>query len=330
MSSHIIAYFIDFHLMISNIVLINLSFLYNKQNGILMLVFLMSLRHPDNANNFTQVEKLLSITLNSICGQTSKDFNVIVVCNELPNIEFEDERIFYHVVDFPAPSKNKGSAVEIEPRFKDKGTKYMAGLLYAQRFKPDYVYIVDSDDWVNVNLISQLNKRPAYPVWAVNKGFIVNYQSKEYKRVSGLSRYCGSTFIYDFSYLMNQADLKNGISESSSQDELINGTSEFFVLKLMCNHTINYRHFKDLGATPKDLPLRAACWIQGTGENVSGTTGGDSGLPIDRKFIDTFSLPEIMMSNNKTSIRLQLRDILSSFKSAYSWFMTKITGVTHF
>lgn len=295
-----------------------------------MLVFLISLRHPDNANDFTQVEKLLSITLNSICGQTSKDFRVVVVCNALPNIEFKDDRIFYHVVDFPVPSKLKASELEAEPKFKDKGTKYMAGLLYSRRFNPEYVYIVDSDDWVNINLVSFLQKEPTYPIWCVSKGFMVNYPVKEYKRVSGLSRYCGSTFIYDFDYLMEHANITNDITESSSQEQLIKGTSEFFILELMCNHTINYRHFKDLGVTPKDLPLRTACWIQGTGENVSGTAGGKSGLPIDIKFINKFSLPEVMISSKKANLRLELRDILTSCRSSYSWFMTKITGVNHF
>jgi hypothetical protein len=295
-----------------------------------MLVFLISLRHPDNANDFTQVEKLLSITLNSICGQTNNDFRIVVVCNKLPNIEFKDDRIFYHVVDFPVPSKLKASELEAEPKFKDKGTKYMAGLLYSRRFEPKYVYIVDSDDWVNVNLISFLEKKPTYPIWCVSKGFIVNYPSKEYKSISGLSRYCGSTFIYDFKYLMDHANISSTISESSSQEQLIEGTSEFFVLKLMCNHTINYKYFKDLGITPKDIPLRTACWIQGTGENVSGTAGGESGLPIDKRFVNTFNLPETMTSNNKSTILLRIRDIFTGFRSSYSWFMTKITGITHF
>ncbi|MBW8191623.1 glycosyltransferase family 2 protein [Neiella marina] len=295
-----------------------------------MFVFLTSIRHPDNANDFAKVERLLTVTLTSICGQTNPDFQVVVVCNSLPKVAIEDPRIHFHVVDFPVPSKQKASALEAAPKFKDKGTKYMSGLLYAKRFNPDYVYIIDSDDWVNKELVHCLASQPKYPVWYVDKGYVVDHGKKDYRKISGLSRYCGSTFVYDYTYLMDHADIKGEINEHSSQEGLIEGTSEYFILKLICNHTINYRHFKAEGVEPKAIPLRTACWIQGTGENVSGTAGFSHGLPIDQHFIETFSLPEDYMSARKPSLANQIRDILTGWFSSYKWYQSKRTGTNRF
>lgn len=295
-----------------------------------MLVFLTSIRHPDNANDFAKVERLLTVTLTSICGQTNTDFQVVVVCNRLPTVAIDDPRIHFHVVDFPAPSQQKASALEAAPKFKDKGTKYMSGLLYAKRFNPDYVYIIDSDDWVNRELVQCLEGLPRYPVWYVDKGYVVDHGKKDFRKISGLSRYCGSTFVYDYKYLMEHAEIKGEIDEHSSQEALIEGTSEYFILKLMCNHTINYRHFKAQGVEPKAIPLRTACWIQGTGENVSGTSGFTHGLPIDRKFVDTFSLPESYLSERKASWFNRLRDHLTGLISSYKWYQSRRTGVNRF
>ena len=295
-----------------------------------MFVFLTSLRHPANANDFSKVEKLLSITLQSICGQTDEEFKVVVVCNELPSVEFKDPRVHYHVVDFPAPSQDKSANLTASPKFKDKGTKYMSGILYARQFNPEYLYIVDSDDWVHRDVVKVINSAQKYPVWYVNNGYIVNYPTKEYKRISGLSRYCGSTFVYDFNYLLDCAQIKGEINEMSSQDELIKQTSEFFILKLLSNHTINYRYFKSKGVTPRAIPLRAACWIQGTGENVSGTQGGAHGIPIDKAFKTTYSLPAAIQSDKKPNVLLYLRDMLTSMKSSYLWLLSRVTGENRF
>jgi hypothetical protein len=295
-----------------------------------MFVFLTAIRHPANANDMAQVERLLSITLQSICGQTDGNFKVVVVCNVKPNLVFEDNRVHYHLVDFPAPSLQKSSSLEPAPKFKDKGTKYMSGMLYARKFNPDYLYIIDSDDWVNKNLVKTLSSNPKYPVWYVDKGCMVNFSKKEFKRIRGLSRYCGSTFLYDFKYLIEYADVKNDIDEFSNQDALIEGTSEFFILRLMCNHTINYRHFKSIGVTPKAVPLSTACWVQGTGENVSGSMGGSRGLPLDEKFINTYSLPDSLLSNEQATLMLSLRGRVTECISYFKWMLSKWTGVNRF
>ena len=290
-----------------------------------MFIFLTAIKHPETANDFSNVERLLEDTLHSVIGQTNEDFRVVVVCNQIPKVAIKDDRIHFHVVNFPPVSKENGK-LHVEQKFTDKGSKYLSGLLFAKQFSPDYVYILDSDDWVNINLISTLTNKPEYPVWYVNKGYFVNLDKREYKKRGGLVRYCGSTFVYNYDLLMGEAAIQTPVDEKSSQQQLIDATSHFFVVKLLANHTINYMHFKDKGVTPKAIPLHTACWIQGTGENVSNTPGGDAGLPINDKFIQTFHLPARFKNPANASLTLHVRDLLSGLKSAYTWYKSRTTG----
>ncbi len=68
-----------------------------------MIVFLTTVRHPVNSNNFEKVELLLNLTARSVLNQTDPDFRFVIVCNEIPDISVEDPRIVYHVVDSPPP-----------------------------------------------------------------------------------------------------------------------------------------------------------------------------------------------------------------------------------
>jgi hypothetical protein len=290
-----------------------------------MFIFLTAIKHPKTANSYATVEKLLDNTLHSIVGQTEQEFRVVVVCNQLPEVTVKDSRIHFHVVDFPPVSKENGK-LNVEQKFTDKGSKYFSGLLYAKQFSPTYVYILDSDDWVNHKLIETVTHQPKYPVWYVNKGYIVNMENKEFKTRSGLVRYCGSTFVYDYDFLLEEANITADIDENSTQQQLIAGTSHFFVVELLSNHVINFNYFRDKGFKPKPIPLHSACWVQGTGENISNTKGGDAGLPIDVGFAKTFHLPSEFLNANKSTIPLRIRDFLSSLKSMYTWKKSQKLG----
>ena len=76
----------------------------------------------------------------------------------------------------------------------------------------------------------------------------------------------------------------------------------------------------------KPIALRCACWIQGTGENVSQTAGGDAGLPIDATFCEQFSIPTSFISAQQQTFALKVRDWLAALQSELQWQYTKITG----
>src|SRR5262249_21293564 len=119
-----------------------------------MLVFVTSIRNPLNCNNFERIEKLLEATLHSACSQTDGEFRVVVVCNAIPKIGYHDPRISFHLVDFPPPSLKRQAETGMSAVVRDKGTKILAGMLYARRFQPDYFGILDADDLLSKNLVA--------------------------------------------------------------------------------------------------------------------------------------------------------------------------------
>ncbi len=66
-----------------------------------MIVFITSLRHPANAHSYPRVLHLLEDTLRSVCNQTTDNFRVIVVCNEIPTLSFSHPNISFVAVPFP-------------------------------------------------------------------------------------------------------------------------------------------------------------------------------------------------------------------------------------
>jgi len=287
-----------------------------------MIIFLTSLGHPQCCKDYNKVTALLEITLRSVFSQTDPDFKFIVVCNQVPDVKFSDQRLIYHIVDFPPRDSTGLTAI-----FRDKGTKLTSGFLFSRQFSPDYIFIIDADDWVNVNVVNHLHRNPSYPVWHVDGGYFVNYRTKQIKRKYGMNRYCGSTFIYTPDFLMKVANIKSDIDSSAGQDQLISATSETFIYHIIGDHQINYRYFTRMGVQPKSIPLRALGYIIETGENVSGFIGGEQGLPIDKRFCDEFGISESFISKKRASVIDRVRESLGCFRSFIGWLLYRKAGL---
>ena len=80
---------------------------------------------------------------------------------------------------------------------RDKGVRLTAGLLFAQKFNPDYVYFLDCDDWLSTRISSFIEKdSDAVDIYVGAKGYFLNISDKRIKRKDGLVRFCGSTIAY--------------------------------------------------------------------------------------------------------------------------------------
>ena len=113
-----------------------------------MLAFITSVRHPLNSNSYPRVIQLLDRTLSSVCRQTDRDFQVVVVCNEIPDLSSRDN-VHFTKVDFPPPNRNASAETGLDAIRLDRGTKYFVGLLYAARFEPSHVMFFDADDYLS-------------------------------------------------------------------------------------------------------------------------------------------------------------------------------------
>lgn len=294
--------------------------------GFYMVVFLTSIRHPFNSNNFERVEKLFEVTLHSVLSQTDRNFKFIIVCNTIPNVSLKDSRIIYHVVNFPAPSSEQKSTISPEACKYDKGTKLLSGILFSQKYNPDYIFIIDADDWISSRVVEYLHSKPIYPVWYVDSGYFAHFKTKKIKRKYGMTRYCGSTFVYRSDFLMKLANFKLNINELTAQKELIDATSDIFIREILGDHSINYRYFSEMGVLPKRITIPAISWVIDTGENLTGTSGDQYGIPIDQKFCNRFGLPETFVSDEKISFPLRIRETLGCVRSRIGWIRSIISN----
>jgi hypothetical protein len=281
-----------------------------------MLVFLTSLRHPLNSRDFGNVEKILERSLRSICSQLDPLFRVVVVSNVVPQIDFHDPRVVYHVVDFPPPSLTKGPVANREARFRDKGAKLLAGALFASQFGPSYFAIVDSDDIVSRRLAGFINTQTATAGWIVDGGYAVNCRTWTVQRKSGLSRYCGSTLIPSAPGLLSMAASTDGINCSSPYNALLSTAGWYFIERVIGSHLHLAQHFRARGETLERLPFRAVGWMQATGENSLMTDGVTSGVPISVDFCREFGLDEsIAKSPTSPSLACLARESGNAFLS---------------
>lgn len=291
-----------------------------------MVIFITSIRHPDTAVNLSKLEELHDIMLSSVCSQSDPDFKVIVVCNQIPKVKICDARIIFHLVDFAPPSPIEGTGKTVNMYFRDKGARLMCGLLLSRRFNPDYIFVIDCDDWFNSNIVKFLHSTPRYSVWYSDGGYFANFRSKTVKRKHGMIRYCGSTFAYEASFLMELAQLKAEVDENSSKDELLSASSELFIDEILGDHALGYMHFSSMGTPPQAFPFRTTSWVVGTGENLSQTDGGEFGVPIDRKYCCEFGLPLTFIPALKPSMSTVIREWIGCIRSKIGWIITRRSG----
>jgi hypothetical protein len=259
-----------------------------------MIVFLTSIRNPLNTNDYSRVERLFDISVQSVCSQTSADFRVVVVCNQRPQVSCQDPRIHYHVVDFPPPSLDRKSATGMHAVCRDKGTKLISGCLYARRFDPDYIMLFDADDLVSARVAQFLNAHRGGDGWYVNAGFNLSMTTMRIRRKAGLIRYCGSSVVFNPRVLYALTSAEQGLSENSTQEQILALLPANIVNWVFGDHKHVRRFFADRGHPLQPLPFAASVWVLQTGENHSDTDGADGqqpcGLPVSLRFRREFGL----------------------------------------
>lgn len=245
--------------------------------GKVVIAFITSIRHPLNSANYTKVLRLLEASLKSVCNQTNPDFRVIVVCNEQPEPRFKDERVEYVRVDFPPPSTHQGPRTTKEAVRKDKGAKYVVGLLAAKKYNPEYVMFFDADDFVHRDIAQYCNSRPGENGWYVDKGYVYCSGSMIYGRLYNFYKWCGTCNIVRYRLM----PLPASVTIHSSLDEIVNSVDEYFLYKILGAHPFTVGYFSEAGTPLSPLPFCAAIYVRETGENHSGIFYGGliSGLP---------------------------------------------------
>lgn len=162
------------------------------------LVFIVPVKSAKVSGNWDGFTKLFERSVKSICNQTSSRFEVIVSCHEIPNINYKNEKIHYHQVDFDIP-RLEGMDQETQTGLKeaDKAKKVKAGLIKAREYNPSYVMVVDSDDCISNKIVEFVSKDKTDCLgWYFKKGFFYQ-EGKPYAFLnkSNFNQFCGSCII---------------------------------------------------------------------------------------------------------------------------------------
>jgi hypothetical protein len=253
-----------------------------------MIAFVGAVRHPLNCNSYDRVLVLLEATLLSICSQTNNEFKVIIACNEI--IQFDSPLIRQHVefvvVNFPPPSHERSAKTGREAIRKDRSTKYVVGILAAQRFEPDYIMIFDTDDYVSPEIAEFANRHSDKSRgWYIEKGYVMDHQDeRRLWMVKDFHKICGTSLIIRNDLLVEpkgdeqveittetgsteiiypkETILSGRITPTSTQDEIFAQLDNVFLHYILGAHRWTADYYKLM-----PLPFPGAIWNWNTGEN---------------------------------------------------------------
>lgn len=265
-----------------------------------MIVFLGAVRHPFNSNNYAVVERLLKDTLSSVCNQVDDDFKVIIVCNQIPSFGNESFSPFVEFVkvDFPPPSDLHVAHTGMGPIRKDRASKYVIGIVAAQKYNPDYIMIFDVDDYLSANISRFVNASPKIPNgWYINDGYVMDHTNQELIwPLKNFHLHCGSSLIIKNELLINPPDSGTYTITVDGKVVQINSSNTRFIDRIKIDSSLEDIMQFDYGFLHYILgshrwaadyyqlspyPFHGAIWNLNTGENhgkFRGTYGLRNGI----------------------------------------------------
>ena len=256
-----------------------------------MITFVTSLRHPEIATDYTRVEELFELCARSVCSQSHNDIRFIVVCNQTPNIGLEDSRIQYIEVDFPIPQKMEEHPNPLAHYDLDKGLKLMVATWFSLKDSPDYLYIVDSDDWLDRRVASYADAHAGRAGFVVDRSYMVNLNRMTQKRRRGGASAFGSTICPSLpTMLATFPELLRYKTQPSYQD-MIEDFDSRKLIELIGSHWLAH-HWRTNGRAFERFPFFAASWVLDNGENSLGSWERSSNCrSIDQDFLAKHGLP---------------------------------------
>ncbi|WP_172979860.1 polysaccharide pyruvyl transferase family protein [Agromyces agglutinans] len=249
-----------------------------------MLAFITSLRHPQNSSDYGRVELLLQWTLRSIANQTSGEYLVFVVANQVPSFELP-ERVHFVEVDFPSPAPNGGRHTAREAVLWDKGTKLAVGLIAAAGYDPEYVMIFDSDDFIHRDVVKFADANPGRPGWYISDGWRYSRATNAYRPLRGFNDECGTSYILPFAVYAVPAHA----SVNDTQEQLADAFGDR-LLEIIGSHLHLVEWLAARGHVIEKLPIRGAVHHVDTGENHSRITIRGLARPYSRRLLREYAI----------------------------------------
>ena len=222
-----------------------------------ILTFIIPVKHPDNASDWSQVKRRLKETMRSISNQDRDGWKAVVVANygaELPDLprDFEVKR-----VDFPPNQLYRLGNGENEQSYEalrlDKGRRVLAGMLYAE--KMGHVMVVDDDDLISRHITSFVGSNSEKNGWYIRDGYIWGEDGLLMYRYTDFSRFCGSSHII-------RADLYKLPHSIEAADDI-------YIRRVLGSHIFIHKDLDASGTPLEPLPFPGTVYRVGHTESHS-------------------------------------------------------------
>ena len=248
-----------------------------------MLIFITSLKHPTTVASKPTMIRLLERTLSTIEAQVNKDFRVIIVCHEIPELSVSYSFVEYVLVDFPPPARDfwdlaytaeadqdeKKREKRLELIKLDKGKKYLRGLYAARKYNPSHVMFFDADDCLSPAITETVLLGPTDQSWYVGNGYIYSEGSKWIvQRKNDFNTHCWTCYIFSMSVFWDLPENESDVPVEWYRD-------------MLGSHRMVYDWLASKGIMMKKIPYPAVTYIISSGENHSWLTG--YGIWISRR-----------------------------------------------
>lgn len=173
-----------------------------------MVGFIIPLKPKFTSSNWNEDSRLLKDTLRSILNQSASDFKAYVVYSDLPEFPLEESRIIYLKCPYPFLSYDEIPNHDIELRWHknkrllekrlDKSKKIMYGCQKAIEKGCQYLMSIDSDDLISSRIVDYINKNNREGKtagWYINRGYVLNKNSRLGVKNHYMQSFNGSTHI---------------------------------------------------------------------------------------------------------------------------------------
>jgi glycosyltransferase involved in cell wall biosynthesis len=171
---------------------------------------------------------------------------------------------------------------------KDKGTKYMIGLVHAKNYKPDYVMFFDADDFIHRNIAEYVNTNLVQNGWFIDKGYLYRNGGMLISKLRNFHSCCGTCNILNFKFIEPPKDF----TISTTQDTIVERIDHQYLYMILGDHSHTESYYRKIGYPLKAFPFPAAIWVVETSENISGRRFSNFGFPhiINEKLNEEFNI----------------------------------------
>jgi hypothetical protein len=237
------------------------------------------------------------------------------------------ENVHFVTVDFPPPSDLVRPDTGMAAIRRDRGTKYVIGLLYADRFNPDYVMFFDYDDYVANKLVEFVNSQPSGNGWYFNKGYIYRQGGYTLSLKQHFYNWCGTSSIIRYQHI----SLPRNLDINSTQQQIEQSMNKDYLYQILGSHKYARNYYRKKGIPLQELPFIGAIWVQGNGENHSGKRGSTGDIVLSDEMCAEFGVPHVrkavfvntVLELLETRRRRMIAFMATKFESTRFWITVK-------